>query len=453
MTDTVHFVSLGNENKTTTAALKKSVRSPYRFNPTILGQKWYKHLVPQGARRGGALFDDYKPQDTLSHMIVRYTKKYNATDATNLYAYFDSYIDFFDYQKKIQDCSFYEIINGYQKPHFDIDMKMSDTDKMDHYFYNTQPTIDHLLVMGHTLISTIIKSCITLLEPYVLDLQNDILLFTSHGQKQLSYHIVIDHYCHLDNMEAKAFYQKVERLTSLMLNGKYVEFMDSSVYKTNQAFRLVGSHKVDDKRVKVLQHQWSYNDEIITYNNVSSPMEQFAKSLVCFTSGCQLLQSFKDEQLYNLPPVVDLDDKDLDEIQSMLHKEFKNMFKIRRVKNHKIYLLRQRAYYCTVCSRKHEHENPKLTIFNGCVKWDCQRNEDKRKIILGYLTSSKSLDNDIQVEEENDDTGNFVSFGDQKIDLTKPAPTTQELLEDIIITKKSRPIIIQQPNSKMVDYC
>ena len=402
--------------------------TPYvKYDHIFYGKKWYTNMVQSSEYKGKCLMDDYRPEDLKSHLVICYTKQYTLEYTQHLYAVFDSYIEFYNYYIKFpeKDRCFYEVVQFFQKPHFDIDM--DSTTYINHYnkYYN----YDEFFKVGTLLIETLIKSCKIVMLPNILNLEKDVLIYTSHGKSKgkdkLSYHIIINHWCHIDEIEAGAFFEKVSHLTACLLEGKYVEWLDKSVYKSRQNFRLLGSHKFDTQfdqivnRTKKFEQSFVYFDKIIIHEpdqlNISEKYSQFSKSLITFTSGCQLLQSFGIQKIYKEYD-YNISEKDLEEIKIMLYKAFKDQFTIRDIKKHKIFLKKRNPYYCPTCYRVHPHENPVIVVFHGVVKFDCRRHDDKKKLLLGHLTiKTEAIE---EVDEGPDYTGNFLSFGDYMVDLT-----------------------------------
>ncbi len=395
-------------------------------NYDFFGKQWYTHLVqPQKwyGKKPKWLLEDYKQEDLKSHLVICYTQKYT-NYVQYLYAVFDSYVEFYPHYSKFQDKSFYEVVQFIQKPHFDIDMDY--ITYMEHYSFDKPYHYEEFCKIGEILIETIIRACTIIMRPNVLNLNKDVLVYTSHGKSKgkdkLSYHIVINHWCHIDEVEAGAFFEKVYHLTSCLLNGRYVEWIDSRVYKSRQNFRLVGSHKCDNDRVKIFNNEFMYFGEKIIHepdhlNN--KELNDFSKSLITFTSGCRLLQSFKEYKNYT-PYDYDITEDDLKEIEVMLNKQFKNQFSVREVNKNKVQLKKKNPYYCPLCLRIHYHENPLVIVYESVVKFSCRRHEDNKKLLLGYLT--KKIEEDV-----DDEPCNFLSFGDYTIDMN-----TGNKIEDIV---------------------
>lgn len=400
----------------------------YKKKPYVLfGKVWYGKLVGGDSDCKG-LMDVYKSDDLVSHLVVCFTRL-NYHYVEYLYAYFDSYVEFYEYRKKFtqkQNC-FYEIVNFNQKPHFDIDMKLKDI--KDRYYYpGTEISVDLLKEVGNLLVETLIRGVMDMMKPNVLSLEKDVLIYTSHGHDKLSYHIIIDHWCHHDHLEAKAFFDKVILYTSYLLNGRYVEFVDNSVYSSNQAFRMLGSHKYDNNRTKIIQSNFLYRGDIIkhVYDKVYEKKEMqemslLAKSLITFTAECNLLQAFYVQKNYKMLS-YDITEQDLKEIEALLHLHFGTLFLIREVSYSRILLKRTKPSMCPICKRVHLHENPVVTIYKDEVQWSCRRIE-KVKFILGKLSVVKEDISEIIIPtdetQEDDFDCNVLSFGDFKVDLSK----------------------------------
>lgn len=400
---------LSNSRKAYSSQLKTKKYPRFCF---IYNKKWYYYLVPHDSYY--CLFDEFRAADVQNHLIVKFTRQ------VTLYAHFGGYHEFWEYQKlfSVEDLCFYEIITGAQKPYFDIDIKFDDP-KLRNYFYAEDVIHENVLKIGTQLVENIVKSCHIIMKPNELDITNNILLFTSHSKDCVSYHIVIDGWYHLNCIENGAFYNKVKSLTSFLLQGRYVEFMDSNVYKRNQAFRLLGSHKHDSFRVKKIETQFYYFGQVLTLDASQDSTLAFARSLVGFVGDSKPLQSFHVYKTLKINS-VELSKEDISEIEIMLRKEFKNLFTIRKVEHNIIQLSRRSAYWCQVCLKKHMHENPRIIVTDGKVNWDCRRNEQGLKKIIGCLSRNPNQIDSTMLDnvEEQDDTGNFITFGEEKIDLT-----------------------------------
>ncbi len=347
----------------------------------MIKKSWYTNLVNKNG-----LYENVKRLD----FVVSYTPKPNEY----LYTNFLDEKELFDFINQSPLKCFYEIINGKQKPKFDIDI-----DLIKNKNYN-----------GDRLVEVIIKSCQSVMLPNLLKDQ-DVLIYTSHGKDKLSYHLVLNHWCHENNEDAYGFFIKVLKTTELHLDKSHTEFMDSSVYKTNQAFRILGCHKINTNRVKVGQE----------FN-----FENFKDSLITYTKECKLLQSFKVERGYKIQ--YDLSNDEVNQALDLLTFNFKDLFRLRKVTDNKVDLIKTKPYYCPLCKRTHLHENPYLLIYNGEVRWGCRR-RDEQCIKLNRL-SDKLILGQINLEEDKDEAPGLM-IGNQMVNLnvveslfTNPPPPT-----------------------------
>lgn len=105
-----------------------------------------------------------------------------------------------------QSRNFYEVILGHQaqKPHFDLDVDLT---TISTHGYSTEEIIASSEDVKDCLLHCISEILLDYNVPY--NRQIDLLIFPSHGPNKRSYHIIIDGYCHSNNVEAKAFYDLV----------------------------------------------------------------------------------------------------------------------------------------------------------------------------------------------------------------------------------------------------
>lgn len=381
----------------------------------IHGKRWYFRLVTakEGElRRARALMDDFSLNEISHHMVVCFTPDYlpgqtrpfrtKEGDPVRIYAFFDSYLEFYEYMQKFQptERAFYEIIFGElpQKPHFDIDV---DRDSCNAMFPG-----EDIDVIAETLREMVIMGCISVLSDkgVNLDLSRDLLLYSSHGPNKRSYHIVINNKCHDGNKEARAFYDAVMVKVHLYTQDKYrsCNFIDKGVYSPRQQFRLVGCQKYGSNRPKVFYEQFWYKGEQYThiYNEdvtdiTMKKLTIIYESMISFTSGCAFVPSLvvpKPVNHNNLGEMPDLDNSIVDQCLDMLRNKMNPCpFVKRDVQGHLILLTRKAPSHCPICQRPEPHmkEHPYMFIVDGKVYWDCRRSpEDAKKFFVGYLAMS-----------------------------------------------------------------
>nr|QBK92314.1 MAG: DNA primase [Pithovirus LCPAC304] len=352
----------------------------------ICGKKWYARLIPDYEGNGICLLKDY-PEETLETKIVvgmetlkpdYHTKQLKHS---RIFAVFNSYIDLYRYQAlfKEEEKFFYELILGShpQKPHFDVDVKLTESTPL-----GTGENVKNDLIHG---VLEVMKE-----NGVDLDLERDVLLYTSHGEEKHSYHLVIHHYCHAGHDQARAFYMKV----LLKMDPVNAEYVDSGVYSSKQNFRLYGSQKIGSGRPKAFCNPFTVGDKEIMHHfdeeHFVSDDHQWAEllkeSLVSWVRACQYLPSFQSvedqRKKYDYEELGDISDGILHEASKLLEKDFE----VREVSGHIISLRRLRPSFCKICKRVHEHENPYLLIVGEHVYFCCRRSETK--LLLGTLEST-----------------------------------------------------------------
>jgi len=405
----------------------------------IRGYQWYFYLVPRKnilekgstlkflSKTGNsigtsikrlALFDRY-PRNIMgskNKLLICYTPP----SGIKLFTSFNNFIEFSKFSRLVPKTqqSFYEIILGEfpQKPHFDIDLDP-----------NTHPDVNFDNVKDQ-LISGIIK--VFQEKKLSLDPSKDLLLFTSHGKRSIdprtgkktkkSMHLVINNYCHLNNVEAKAFYQEVIKKMT-----KHQEFIDTAVYSSTQQFRIVGSQKIGSFRPKIFLEEWTYGgSQKIKYVYPETPEDEDHKriiqleiSLVTKVSSCSVLPSFyngDDNAVSNKNyDALTLSKTHVLEAFSLLKKVVKTRpfpFKPLGVKGGIIMIKRLRPSFCSVCRRTHQHENPFMVVIDQNVYFHCRRARPNNYLQVGTINqktddmtnvlSAQNLDQMISAEED-----------------------------------------------------
>jgi hypothetical protein len=94
-----------------------------------------------------------------------------------------------------------------------------------------------------------------------LDMERDVLLYTSHGANKRSFHLVINNHAHRNCHEAKMAYDAIHK----MMTHKHKDCVDFSVYKSVQQFRLIGSEKFGSGRPKRFANTFMYQGKKITH--------------------------------------------------------------------------------------------------------------------------------------------------------------------------------------------
>jgi len=365
----------------------------------IRGRQWYYYIKAESDRDkpGKGLLDDYSRQN-LSSLTVCCME--HPKDGQKLYGVFDSYIDLGIMMKSISEgCRhFHEVIFGecYQKPHFDIDVEPRPTDKQ------AQRFIDELV----TAIIETFK-----LWPHIEFIpEKHIIICHSHGKHKLSYHIIIDGFLHSNNYEAEDFCYYIKS----KLSPEFQNWLDLGVYSKLHQLRILNSVKRGTERIKIFAENWVYRESRIKYEYQIPPetedhkiMMQLQSSLITYTSGSKTLP-FLRQQLPDkivsaiLPyrrPEADCDFAEISdeiaksairllaELAGMSPDSRKFPYRYQATRGGIVLLERIRASHCRICNRRHDTENPYLTVNSkGHVYFYCRRNKDGNKLYVGSLS-------------------------------------------------------------------
>ncbi len=372
--------------------------------------RWYYRLKPQKELNGYVkmgLFSEH-PRNTLSNSLIVALSYFDSTSnkTYRLYGKFKSYLEFGIYQIKLpqRERCFYEIILGEssQKPHFDLD-------------------IDNTYIDGEAVKDNLIDNIIKVLNTINLKLKTDILVYTSHGVKKQSYHIIINNYCHANNIEARAFYDKVVN----NINPNYIQWIDRAVYSPTQQFRIVGSQKIGTYRVKIFQNKWSYHSDTIIHKYPEDPdspehemIMQLESSIIGYTGNCRFLPVFepKPETIKNYSDTEDITIDDAVEGIKLIANagkisvnDVRFPYKFMGIDGPIVMLKRIKSSRCKLCNRIHEHENPYLLIIGEekNVYFFCRRAPQNKKLYLGKLIMN--INNNINVNVfNNNKTGHWT---------------------------------------------
>ena len=237
-----------------------------------------------------------------------------------------------------------------------------------------------------------------------LNYKRDILIYHSHGPNKQSVHIVIDNYCHTDNIQARAFYDEVLKHVSV----SYRNFVDDSVYHKLQQFRIVNSHKNGSNRHKTFQKEWKWGDKIIKHKYIRKPSNkkneftlQLLASLITNIRNCEVLPQFKEVQrLRTCNNLIEISKTDAYKAFLLLakkagcepdHPEFPYAYEGVNEKG-EIELRRLKPSKCQICLRVHENQNPYLFIFekNRKVYFNCRQCKFGEKLEIGYLDGPRT---------------------------------------------------------------
>lgn len=200
---------------------------------------------------------------------------------------------------------------------------------------------------------------------YGIDLkQNRVIICESRdpdaeSQTKYSNHIIIDDYRVANYEQAKEFTRRV----ASYLGGEYKKFLDMSVNKCIQNFRIVGCHKTDDNRTKV----------VISGQN----------PLRCFITEVADCEQLPDIVMQNTNPRTFRTDMHPDDVNKVLAICKQNGMltdhKYKFDRNGMFIFSRQRPSHCEFCQRIHDSDNTLIvttqnidgviTVFKQCRKY------------------------------------------------------------------------------------
>jgi hypothetical protein len=373
---------------------------------TILNKKWYYRLKPKDMGNGKwsiGLFTDNPRGAIKNELIICMSYQNGSNKPLRLYSLFKSYIEFSKYQLQYPPSTrhFYEIILGdkCQKPHFDIDI--------------ADPSVD-----GEKVKDNLVKAILDILSDkgVEVNIEDDILIYTSHSSEKQSYHVIVNNWCHVNNDEARTFYEMAkERINDDSLS----KWIDTAVYGPTQQFRIVGSQKIGDTRIKKQSLVWKYFDKKIEHSYVETPEDmvheinlQLEEGLISFTPGCQILPLFITPEIIKAKTTyVESEDIPKELAIESIHllasmagikvTDDKFPYKFDGINGSVVMLKRIKKSMCRICCRVHENENPYLFIIGEerDVYFHCRRAPPNEKLFVGKLGKDK-----INVDEIFDDS-------------------------------------------------
>ncbi len=385
--------------------LKPVIYNIMGYYRIINGIRWYYRLKPQKEQNKRGLFSDRERHTLSKNLIVSLSYHDREADKVfRLYTIFKSYLEYGIYQLKLpqHERCFYEIIlgEGTQKPHFDIDI---------------DNTLDNGIINGEDVKDNLIDCIIKVLNEkgVELDVGKDILVYTSHGAKKQSYHVVVNNYCHANNVEAKAFYGGVMD----HVKAEYANWIDQAVYSPTQQFRIVGSQKIGSDRVKRFNKVWNYHGVEIVYKYPEEPdspehemVMQLEASIVGFTGNCRFLPPFepRPDQIKNYTESEDISAGEANEAINLVALAGKITvndprfpYRFMGINGPIVMLKRTKPSRCKICQRVHQNENPYLLVIGEekSVYFHCRRAPDNKKLFLGKLNPDAEKDSPTKPDE------------------------------------------------------
>lgn len=357
---------------------------------------WFHYLNKKKEKN---LLDSCRIKD--EDFIVCWHKDYRK------FAVFENYLAFIKFSEQTQliDRCFYEILlpNKPRKIYFDIDLEINEINREE-------------------LIKEVKNAIFKLINK-----ETTILIFTSHTDEKSSFHIILPHYHVANEIAAANFYEKVLE----QVDNKYHPFIDRTVYKNVQQFRLLGSHKYNKANTKIFSMDLSENFTIPPrYVKTEAKLNYlFRLSLISLINESQLLSEYNKsvKEKPNTQIIGTANEGDVEDIldifyacENFSYDDFVYINTIENNGNLIILFRRQNPTYCSNCKRIHENENPFLIVqgIERNIYYYCRRKEGPG-LLLGSLGQYKLPDisiNDVAIindeeekEEEEKDEEDLVN--------------------------------------------
>ena len=344
-------------------------------------RRWYTHLIDNEKKKG--LLSDHQIGPLSGKVILCY----ETVKGIRYFSMFDTFLDFLMIfiNRPIDDRYFHEVILGENplKLYFDIDVDLL-----------SKKNFDEKLLFSQ-LVKTLLAYFIG--EGIKLNLNEDFIWLTSHGETKRSYHLIIDNYFFFNMKEVSHVINQIKTT----MDPEVQSYFDWGVYTSKKNFRTLGSFKRGTNRIFKFQEEWIVEDIVIKYKYRESFEEnperirlmlQFEASLITNTCHCSPM----------LPKVIDtgtkIFSKDLSDpiVNSSIEllsrsadvKVEELPFKISKVIGNLIVLERKGPTLCRICDVVHEHENPYLQIKNTSsgteVTYYCRR-AGKKGVSIGVI--------------------------------------------------------------------
>lgn len=345
----------------------------------------YGYLVP----------NEKRPNESLIENDHQWRQKFIFTWRKYLFIAVNFFVDFYKIflETSPEQRNYYEIIReGWQKLHFDLDLKHEDMEI---------PTLEYAELTKNYLIKGIVEYFSANVKQ-ALSIEHDIMVFSSHGENRYSYHIIVDNFAFPTSAHCKEVTKKV--ITSMPNEMK--RYIDTSVNKRNQQFRILRNCKERETlcRFKDFVQNWNYFEQTICWkprigndSRWSNPQYLeyliFERTMVSYFPYQPFLVDFQIPKLTFVSETPDDENVDSPKIDiNAVTKLVPNGWHITTVHGC-IFNVKanNNETECLLCQRVHEHENQYIYVSPGKqnVFFKCHRAKDegkpKQTLYLGTL--------------------------------------------------------------------
>lgn len=194
------------------------------------------------------------------------------------------------------------------------------------------------------------------------------LAMSSSNNVKGSLHIVFPKISTTPKLMKKIYLPKIQA----NMDPSAYKCIDQQVYRNNGSLRCLDTVKIDGRCKRLI--------------NRNRDLDTFYHSLVSMTSRCIFIGSENDIQIQHYKTDCKLSNEQIKLIENKVYELYKGNVVISEIKNSLISLRCNKSYYCAVCAREHEHENPYITISkNGDVLLRCRRYDENIPLKLMKL--------------------------------------------------------------------
>lgn len=263
----------------------------------------------------------------------------------------------------------YEVIEGYQCPYWDFDGELTEED-----FNMLTQTIEKTF--------SGCRICVN--------------LYNSNGKKvtgeeKYSYHVVVKGVFVRSHKECGELTAKIVAETN---SSRLKAVYDASVYTSKRNLRLLGSRKLNDRRVKVFDRTLFVSDGYKS-SHADDPLSM---SLVSRTEDSLL---YEISEAVKPTPIVFDDVERVDcgirqehyaQIQELLEQEYPNVFTPDRLVNGLLSMKRKTSARCKLCDKVHDSIGCFITRIRGEFFFNCYRKPKDR-----YSLSNTNGDDEVEL--------------------------------------------------------
>lgn len=344
-------------------------------------RRWYPFLKPNETEDKGLALLSHEMAAPGNMIVARTLEQVieGKVVKKHMFARFNSYIEFVRHSHlEVADshrCFFERITNGLsQKPYFDLDIKLGDQTKHNYTREDGVLGITHLIAAIHQLLPMINKK--------------DVMIFSSHGETKMSYHVVVDRWCFSDGENCKAFAFDAIKL----LPERLQKMVDHTMQKNGQEFRTYLSHKYGSDRFKRIDPMSTWIPVEPPDTEMEGTFQISLASIITNTSYCKILPRFAKEKPVWNGEGVDVSADQLDRALQLtavyvgvpIFRHPTCPFSFVKVDEKGLIILkRHRPSRCKKCERTHDSNNPYITIDKRGGAWFHCRGEREDSTFIG----------------------------------------------------------------------